>query len=82
MSWWTAGWLVWFSAFAALEGAALLSRAPRASLSDHVWDVFRVRDPRPTGLVIAARVVLGVFGAWLTLHMSLGWFTLSHPVPW
>lgn len=82
MSWWTVGWLAWGAWFLAQEGIALANRRDGDTLSEHVWRWFRVRDPRPTPLIVTGRVVLGVFLAWLLLHMVFGWFTLSDPVPW
>jgi hypothetical protein len=82
MDWYTVCWLAWGGAFLLIEGRALVSKTPGATLSDHVWGWFRVRDPRPTKAVVGARVGLGVFLLWLLLHMTMGWFTLSDPVPW
>lgn len=82
MSWWTVAWLLWLAFFVLVEGRALASRTPNSTFSEHVWAWFRVRDRRPTVLVVAARVVLGVFLLWLLLHLSFGWFTPTDPLPW
>lgn len=82
MTWYTAAWILWAAFFLLVEGAALLSKRPGMTLSEHVWFVFHVRDARPTGLVVAARVVLGLFLTWLAAHMVFGWFTPTHPLPW
>lgn len=80
--WWTLGWILWGIWLLVQEGAALVRKTPGATLSEHVWAVFRVRDPRPTRIVVAGRALLGVFLGWLLLHMTMGWFTSSDPVPW
>jgi hypothetical protein len=79
--WYTAGWLAWLGFFLLLEGKALAGRTPGATLSEHVWAWFRVRDPRPTPLVVAGRLLLGVFLVWLLGHLAMGWWTLSDPWP-
>ena len=82
MSWYTVAWLFWFVFFLAAEGWALFNKRADDTLSEHVWRWFRVQDPRPTWLVVAARVVLGLFLAWLCLHLTFGWLTPTHPLPW
>jgi len=74
-------WIAWLAGFLAVEGRALLSRTPGSTLSEHVWAWFHVRDPRPTALVVVARVLLGVFLAWLLGHLTMGWWTPSDPWP-
>jgi cell division septal protein FtsQ len=68
--------------FCALEGGALWRRAPGATFSEHVWGWFRVRDDRPTALVVVARGMLAVFLVWLGGHLVFGWWTPSDPWPW
>lgn len=65
-------WLLWGGAFAVIEGAALLSRTPGTTLSEHVWAWFRVRDARPTRITWALRAALYGFLAWLVIHLTLG----------
>lgn len=79
---WALAWCAWLAAFLVLEGVALLNKRDGDTLSEQFWRAFRVHDKRPTPLVIAGRVMLGLFGAWLTIHMVFGTMTLSHPLPW
>lgn len=82
MSGWTLAWIAWGVFFLAVEGRALANKTPGDTLSEHVWRVFKVRDARPTPVVIAARTVLALFLLWLAGHLVFGWFTPTHPVPW
>lgn len=82
MSWFTIAWLAWGAIFLAVEGWALANKTPHDTLSEHIWRWFRVRDPRPTALVVAARAVLALFLLWLAGHMVFGWFTPTDPLPW
>lgn len=79
---WVLWWCAWLGAFLAAEGAALLNKRDGDTLSEQFWRTFHVYDSRPTKLVIAGRVILGLFGLWLTIHMTFGTMTLSHPLPW
>jgi hypothetical protein len=74
MSWYTAAWLLWIAAFAAVEGKALLNKQGGATLSAHIWAWFRVKDPRPTGVTWVLRSVLLLFLGWLFVHLGFGWF--------
>jgi hypothetical protein len=69
---WTVLWLLWGAAFALIEGAALLSRQPGTTLSEHVWAWFRVKDQRPTRVTWVLRAVLYGFLGWLVIHLTLG----------
>lgn len=82
MNGWVLWWCAWGLAFLLAEGAALLNKRDGDTLSEQFWRAFRVYDSRPTALIVAARVLLGLFGAWLTIHMVFGTMTLSHPLPW
>ena len=87
MHWYTAYWILWLSAFLAVEGWALVAHMTGATFSDAVWTWFGVtgrqrQRRRWTPWEITRRVVLGEFMLWLGLHMEFGWFTLSHPLPW
>jgi hypothetical protein len=82
MNWYTVCWVAWGVFFLAVEGKALFNKRDGDTLSEHVWKWFRVFDPRPTGWVVAARVLLGTSLLWLTLHLTMGWLTPSDPLPW
>lgn len=82
MNAWALAWAGWLLAFLVLEGVALLNKRDGDTLSEQFWRAFRVHDKRPTKPVIAGRVLLGLFGLWLTIHMTFGTMTLSHPLPW
>jgi len=79
---WTGLWIGWLIGFLLIEGVALFRRTPGATLSEHIWIWFRVRDSRPTRLVVVCRVLLGVFLIWLFGHLTFGIWTLSDPWPW
>lgn len=82
MNGWVLWWCAWGLAFLVAEGAALLNKRDGDTLSEQFWRAFKVYDSRPTPLVVAGRVILGLFGVWLTIHMVFGTMTLSHPLPW
>lgn len=82
MSGWTIAWLAWFAAFLLIEGWALFNRTEGDTLSEHVWSWWHVHDRRPTVLVVLARVPLALFLTWLLLHLTFGWLTPTHPLPW
>jgi hypothetical protein len=79
-TWYTIGWLVWFAAFAALEGPALFNHLAGDTLSEHVWSWFRVFDPHPGVLFGTLRVLLGLGLTWLALHLTFGW-NPGRPIP-
>lgn len=72
MSGWTIAWLVWGGGFVVVEGAALLTRAPDSTLSQHIWRWFRVKDPRPTARTWVLRAGLAAFLVWLLIHLTFG----------
>lgn len=82
MSWYTVAWIFWVAFFLAVEGSALFNRRDGDTLSEHVWRIWHVFDPRPTALVIAARIPLALFLLWLLLHLVFGVMTPTHPLPW
>lgn len=67
MSGYTWLWIVWLVQFGAIEGAALIDKHPGDTLSEHVWDVFTIRD-KPTGW-IWRRGSLLLFLGWLVAHL-------------
>jgi hypothetical protein len=82
---WTIIWISWGvlsgAVFLVIEGIALFNRRTQDTLSEQFWRWLHVDDPRPTLLVWFARVSLILFLAWLALHLTLGWFTPSDPLP-
>lgn len=75
-------WAALGAAALVTELIALFSRPAGGTLSEHVWTLLKVDDPRPTAAVWVGRGVLLVFLAWLIPHFLCGWFTPSDPVPW
>jgi hypothetical protein len=73
VSWYTLAWLAWMAWFVVVEGVALFNKEPDDTLSEHVWKWFRVRDRRPTAVVVAGRVALALFMVWLGLHFVFAW---------
>lgn len=70
MSGWTVAWLLWGSAFFAIEIPAILDRKPGGTLSENVWAWFSIKN-KSTGWR-ARRLVLLAFLAWLSLHFLTG----------
>jgi len=75
---WTVGWILWLTAFAVLEGAALIRKAPGDTLSEHAWKWFATARPagsgQPSGWVRFRRFSLLAGMAWLLAHfMTGGW---------
>lgn len=77
----TAIWIILGLIGGATEIAALRNRREGDTLSEHVWRIARVDDPRPTPLVWAIRAVIALVMIWLAGHFSLGWWTPSDPWP-
>jgi hypothetical protein len=75
MDGWTVAWLVWLASFVVIEGAAFASGKTGASLSDHVWSWFRIRQGWRRPAVAVPRGVLVLFLAWLLVHLSFGWLS-------
>lgn len=71
MSGYTIAWLAWLGAFGVIEGRALLSRKPGATLSEHVWKWFAVAGDN-TGWVRMRRAALLAIMAWLSVHFLTG----------
>jgi hypothetical protein len=70
---WTALWIAWGLAFAAIEGVALTrDRREGATLSQHLRRWFRTDTH--TGRTVWL-VACGVFGAWFLIHIATpaGW---------
>lgn len=71
---WTVLWLAWGAVFVLIEGAALTTRTPGATLSEHVWAWLLLRDRKHRGVSIALRVLLLAFMTWLTGHFLFRWW--------
>ena len=69
-------WTVWtvavFGTFVVVEGAALISRKPGTTLSEHVWRWLMLRDSKHRGLSIVLRTAAFTFLAWLAVHLTFG----------
>lgn len=76
MSIWSWLWVAWLAAFAALEGVALVRKAPDDTLSEHLWKWFAIGQPgaRPpmTGAVQLRRFALLAGLVWLAAHLLTG----------
>lgn len=59
----------------ATELIALRRRQPGDTLSEHVWRVTRVADPRPTAPVWILRAAVVLVLLWLAGHFAMGWWT-------
>jgi len=70
MSGWTIAWLLWIAAFAAIEGKALLSRAPNATWSNHIWRWFAISAKGRAWRLRRFALVAGL--GWLCLHFLTG----------
>ena len=58
------------------ELVAILNRRDGDTLSEHVWRIARVDDPRPTPLVWTIRGLIAAVCIWLAGHFAMGWWTL------
>lgn len=76
MTWYTAVWLFLGAVGGITELIALVDKDRGDTLSEHVWQWFRVRDARPTPVAVGLRVVLLSVMVWLTGHFGFGWWTL------
>lgn len=69
-------WTIWtiavFGTFAIFEGAALISRKPGTTLSEHVWRWILVRDRKHPVWSVVLRTTSFAFLAWLTIHLTFG----------
>jgi hypothetical protein len=70
MSGWTAAWTIWLLLFGAIEGPALARKAPGATLSEHLWAWFAVKDKAPQWRLRRFALAAGL--AWLSLHLLTG----------
>jgi hypothetical protein len=70
MDGWTVAWLLWLAMFVAIEGAAIINPARGDTLSEKIWDWFRIQNkPRQWTW---RRAVLAGFLVWLLVHFVAG----------
>lgn len=62
----TVAWLIFGLFFVVVEGAAIVSKAPGATLTAHIVKIAALRD-KPKGW-LARRGALAVFFGWLVYH--------------
>lgn len=72
-------WATWLLLFVIFEGIALMDRDPGDTFTEHFRRWLRLRTPsvqtRRTQVEMwIGRVLVLLFGAWLTTHMAFGWF--------
>lgn len=79
MSGYTAAWVVWIVLFLCFEGMAILDQDPGDTFTEHFrkWlrlNTWSVTTRRQQVSLWITRVIVILFGTWLTLHMAFGWF--------
>lgn len=75
-------WVALGAAALVVELVALFSKPAGGTLSEHMWNLLKVQDPRPSSAVWVGRGLVALFLLWLIPHFLFGWFTPSDPVPW
>lgn len=70
----TSIWILIFVIGGATEVVALLNKRPGDTLSEHVWRIVRVGDPRPSLIVWLTRGLVALTMLWLAGHFSMGWW--------
>lgn len=80
MDWYLFGYLAGGLIIGVVELVALLNKRDGDTLSEHVWKWVGVGRHWTVGFTIR-RLAVVVFLGWLLFHLSLGWFTPSHPLP-
>jgi hypothetical protein len=68
MSTYTQLWLVWIALFVTIEGTALLSKIPGASLTAHIIEWAALRN-KTTGWLLRRGALVTFFG-WLIWHFA------------
>lgn len=69
MSIWTQAW-IWFAVFFGIvEGAAIISKAPGATLTSHILQVFAFKG-KPKGWLLRRAGWFGFLG-WLVYHVAI-----------
>jgi hypothetical protein len=81
MDWYLAGYAVGGAIIGAVELTALFRRRPGTTLSEHWWRWVGIGRPWTVAFAVR-RILLGAALAWLFVHLTFGWITLSKPLPW
>ena len=79
MSKYTAAWVLWILVFLVFEGMALADRALGDTFTEHFRKWLKLTTPTVVNRknliqLWVTRMVIILFGAWLTVHMAFGWF--------
>ena len=79
MSKYTAAWVLWILVFLVFEGMAIADRKLGDTFTEHFrkWlrlNTWSVTTRRQQVSLWITRVIVILFGTWLTLHMAFGWF--------
>ena len=79
MSKYTAAWVVWIVLFLCFEGMALADRRLGDTFTEHFRKWLKLQTATATSRksviqLWVTRVIIILFGAWLTVHMAFGWF--------
>lgn len=64
-------WYAWGALFVVIEGLALKNKNPGDTLSEHIWNIFKV-DKETPWVLTPRKVALGGFMAWLATHFFTG----------
>jgi len=70
VSGWSIAWVWWIIAFGAIEGPALISKVPGATLSEHFWSWFSITTKSSQWRLRRFCLLAGL--AWLALHLLTG----------
>jgi hypothetical protein len=81
VDWYLLGYLAGGLIIGAVELVALFNRRDGDTLSEHVWKWVGIGRRWTIGFTLR-RLVVVLFLGWLLLHLTLGWLTPSHPLPW
>lgn len=74
MSGWTVAWLLWGAMFALIEGDAIVSKQPGATLSEHLRSWFATEWPDGSSkpkMWLARRGALALFFVWFIIHLFI-----------
>lgn len=79
MSRYTVAWISWILVFLVFEGMAIIDRRPGDTFTEHFrrWlklTTLTAVNRKNLIQLWVTRMVIILFGAWLTVHMAFGWF--------